>query len=241
MLFAFTRLVSKTAATLSCRAVETGAGLFVRCVRSLLPVRGVGPDVSGGVKVVLVAGFVVVKFRSGVVAVGVVALAASLAGCAGDGVIAENALSLDPFTTPHGAYASMETGALPETAKHVAEGKLQFSNGHYGKAIDAYSKSIELDALNAQAWLGLAASYDQVGRFDQADKAYGKAQQLMGSTPSVLNNLGYSYLLRGNLDKSRATLAAAYHGDPGNPYILNNIEILNERLVALGHPPMVMN
>ena len=95
--------------------------------------------------------------------------------------------------------------------------------------------------MNAQAWLGLAASYDQIGRFDQADKAYGKTQELMGSTPSVLNNLGYSYILRGNLDRARSTLAAAYTGDPRNPYIKNNIDILNERLVNLGKPPMVMN
>ena len=68
-----------------------------------------------------------------------------------------------------------------------------------------------------EAWLGLAASYDQVGRFDKADMAYAKVQSLIGATPSVLNNLGYSYLLRGNLDKSRATLAAAYRATQAIP------------------------
>ena len=48
-------------------------------------------------------------------------------------------------------------------------------------------------------------------------------------------------MLRGNLEKARQTLAAAYAQEPGNPYIKNNIGILNERLVSLGHPPMVMN
>lgn len=135
----------------------------------------------------------------------------------------------------------LETTALPETARLVREGKRQFSAGHYGLAVDAYAKCVELDALNPEAWFGLAASYDQVGRFDKADLAYGKVQSLIGPTPSVLNNLGYSYLLRGNLDKSRATLAAAYQGDPGNPYIQNNIDILNQRLNVLGQPPMIPN
>lgn len=130
---------------------------------------------------------------------------------------------------------------MPEAVKLVTEGKVQFAQGHYGLAIDAFSKSIERDARNPQAWVGLAAAYDQAGRFDQADKAYGKAQELVGATPSILNNLGYSYLLRGNLDKARQTLAAAYAAEPSNPYIKNNISILNERLVTLGHPPMVMN
>jgi Flp pilus assembly protein TadD len=170
-----------------------------------------------------------------------------LAGCAQDSALMAEGFVPDTLVSPNRPGApdqvtrEMETGALPETSKLVAEGKLQFSQGHYGLAIDAFSKSIERDSLNGQAWLGLAASYDQIGRFDQADKAYGKSQELMGATPSVLNNLGYSYVLRGNLDRARSTLAAAYAGDPNNPYIKNNIDILNERLVNLGKPPMVMN
>lgn len=169
---------------------------------------------------------------------------AALLGCAQEG---SEKLSLDPLVAsdhpraPDLATQEIETGALPEAVKLVAEGKLQFAQSHYGLAIDAFSKSIERDARNPQAWVGLAAAYDQTGRFDQADKAYGKAQELVGATPSILNNLGYSYMLRGNLDKARQSLAAAYAAEPANPYIKNNIEILNERLVTLGHPPMVMN
>ncbi len=183
-----------------------------------------------------VAGNVVSIFRFSVLTCALIS-AVGLSACAGDGALVGESYITDPFAQG----GVVETSALPETVKLVGEAKLQFSLGHYGLAIDAYSKSIEKDSLNPDAWLGLAASYDQIGRFDQADKAYGKVQELIGPTPSVLNNLGYSYLLRGNLDKARGTLAAAYHGDPGNPYIVNNIEILNERLVKLGHPPMVMN
>ncbi|HMN38575.1 MAG TPA: tetratricopeptide repeat protein [Hyphomicrobium sp.] len=185
---------------------------------------------------VLVAGNVVSIFRTAALTCALMS-ALGVSACAGDGTLMGESFITDPFA--QGGF--VETSALPETVKLVGEAKLQFSQGHYGLAIDAFSKSIEKDSGNPDAWLGLAASYDQVGRFDQADKAYGKVQELIGPTPSVLNNLGYSYLLRGNLDKARGTLAAAYQGDPGNPYIVNNIEILNERLVKLGHPPMVMN
>lgn len=161
----------------------------------------------------------------------VLSLSVACSGLALSGCAEELAFEHDP----------LETSALPETARYVREGKRQFSSGHYGLAVDAYAKCVELDGLNSEAWLGLAASYDQVGRFDKADMAYAKVQSLIGATPSVLNNLGYSYLLRGNLDKSRTTLAAAYTGDPGNPYIQNNIDILNQRLTSLGHPPMIPN
>ena len=136
---------------------------------------------------------------------------------------------------------ALTTGTLPESVRHIQEAQLQFTEGHYGLAVDNYSKTVEGDPLNPEAWLGLAAAYDQIGRFDEADKAYGKVQGLIGATPSVLNNLGYSYLLRGNLDKSRVTLLAAYRGDPGNTYILNNINILNDRLVTLGQPILALN
>jgi Flp pilus assembly protein TadD len=155
-------------------------------------------------------------------------LALSLAACASD--------------DPQGWGASLtQTSALPATKRTVGEAQLQFKEGHFGLAADGFAKTVETDPLNPEAWLGLAAAYDQIGRFDQADKAYAKVQQLIGPTPSVLNNLGYSYLLRGNLDRSRATLTAAYKGDPGNPYIRNNIEILNGRLAALGQQPVEAN
>lgn len=171
----------------------------------------------------------------------------ALAACAphgdlaGDGAVIEPLVASDHPRAPDRVTQEVETGALPETVKLVTEGKLQFSQGHYGLAIEAFAKSIERDARNPEAWVGLAAAYDQTGRFDQADKAYGKAQELVGATPNILNNLGYSYMLRGNFDKARATLAAAYAGDPGNPFVKNNISILNERLVTLGQPPIVMN
>lgn len=143
----------------------------------------------------------------------------------------------DPVVTgstvidPTGASATLPTQQLA-----LSTAQRKFSEGHYGLAVDDFAKAVEGDPLNPEAWLGLAASYDHVGRFDQADKAYVKVQDLLGPTPSVLNNLGYSYLLRGNLQRSRETLKAAYQADPGNPYIVNNIDILNQKLATLGQP-----
>lgn len=157
----------------------------------------------------------------------VIGLSVSLAGCAAN--------------DPELMTSSLTDTSIPASFKLVEQAKLQFADGNYGSAVDAYAKTIEKDPLNADAWLGLAAAYDQIGRFDEADKAYSKVQELIGATPSVLNNLGYSYLLRGNLDRSRKTLEAAYKSDPSNPYILNNIDILNRRLATLGHSPLMLN
>lgn len=146
------------------------------------------------------------------------------------------AVALVAFSVSGCAHSDLEVAdhAIPPSARMIDEARVQFTEGNYGKAVDAYAKTVEVDPTNPDAWLGLAASYDKVGRFDQADIAYGKAQDLVGATPSILNNMGYSYLLRGNLEQSRKTLEAARSADPDNPYILNNIEILNDRLAGLG-------
>jgi Flp pilus assembly protein TadD len=38
--------------------------------------------------------------------------------------------------------------------------------------------------------------------------------------------MGYSYMLRGDYRRARETLLQAQAQDPGNPYIRNNIELL---------------
>jgi Flp pilus assembly protein TadD len=50
---------------------------------------------------------------------------------------------------------------------------------------------------------------------------------LVGETPALLNNRGYSYMLRGNLVAARRDLLKAYQREPGNPIIINNLKLLD--------------
>ena len=80
---------------------------------------------------------------------------------------------------------------------------------------------------DASAWIGLAASYDRFGRFDLADRAYREAIKLQGETTQILNNQGYSYMLRGKLSAAREKFNEAFQREPDNPTIENNINLLN--------------
>jgi Flp pilus assembly protein TadD len=73
----------------------------------------------------------------------------------------------------------------------------------------------------------VVASYDHLGRFDLADVAYREAVHLVGQTPDLLNNLGYSYMLRGDFVKARKYLLKAYAQEPRNPVIINNLKLLD--------------
>ena len=87
------------------------------------------------------------------------------------------------------------------------------------------------------AWIGLAASYDKIRRFDLADQAYAQAIRLGGVTVQILNDQGYSYMLRGNLSAARRRFEKAYSLDPTNPVIINNLELLNGSRRFIERPP----
>src|SRR5262249_3042055 len=68
-----------------------------------------------------------------------------------------------------------------------------FNRGHFGIAAKYFEDAVTKAPEDATAWIGLAASYDRIGRFDLADRAYKQAIKLVGETTAILNNEGYSY------------------------------------------------
>jgi Flp pilus assembly protein TadD len=107
-------------------------------------------------------------------------------------------------------------------------GKRHFSEKNYGLAEKHFRRAVEKLPRDGEAWLGLAASYDRLRRFDLADRAYKETLAILGPRPEVLNNIGYSHLLRGDFRGARAKFAEAQRQDPGNPYIANNIRLADE-------------
>jgi tetratricopeptide (TPR) repeat protein len=110
----------------------------------------------------------------------------------------------------------------------VSVGKKYFRQGSFGLAERHFRRAVEMHPRDAEAWVGLAASYDRLKRFDLAHRAYTQALRILGPTPELLNNQGFSYILRGDYARARSTLRAAQAKDPDNPYIQNNLRMLNE-------------
>jgi len=112
-----------------------------------------------------------------------------------------------------------------------------FNRGNFGIAERYFRDATEKAPKDPTAWIGLAASYDRVARFDLADRAYVYAIRLVGETTEILNNQGYSYMLRGDLVKARAKFLKAYEREPNNPTIINNIQLLNGSYRAIQRNP----
>jgi Flp pilus assembly protein TadD len=108
----------------------------------------------------------------------------------------------------------------------LSEAKAHFRNNDFGYSAALYKRVVELDPKNAQAYAGLGASYDRLGRFDLADRVYASLYDLSGATAQYYNNVGYSYLLRGNLTAALTSFRKAQKLDPGNVVIANNLQLL---------------
>jgi tetratricopeptide (TPR) repeat protein len=105
-------------------------------------------------------------------------------------------------------------------------GKKHFRAANFGLAERYFRRAVELHPRDLEAWIGLAASYDRLRRFDFADRAYDQASKITGPSAELLNNWGYSYMLRGDYRRARETLLQALSQDPANPYVKNNLELL---------------
>ncbi len=150
-----------------------------------------------------------------------IALVSVVAGCDQTG--------LTPTPVPNPA-----TGQNPGDVKYypsdqpVRLGIQRFYEGNFGLAQRYFQDAVEKSPNDVTAWIGLAASYDRLGRFDLADQSYAAAAKLEGNSVRLLNNEGYSYMLRGDLKAARAKFHAALKLEPNNETTLNNIKLLND-------------
>jgi len=110
----------------------------------------------------------------------------------------------------------------------LQQGKRYFRKNDFGLAEKSFRSAVEKHPRDAEAWVGLAATYDRLRRFDLADRAYSEAIRIVGRTPEVLNNQGFSYMLRGDYARAQKILRDAEAKDPANPYIQANLRLLEE-------------
>jgi Tfp pilus assembly protein PilF len=110
----------------------------------------------------------------------------------------------------------------------VQHGKRYFRANNFGLAEKSFRAAAEHHPRDAEAWVGLAASYDRLHRFDLADRAYAEAIRLIGPTVEILNDQGFSYMLRGDYARAHEKLEQAQTKDPANPYVRANLQLLEQ-------------
>jgi Flp pilus assembly protein TadD len=148
---------------------------------------------------------------------------APLAGCSTAGFSEPSAFGSGPAPT---ASAGIPNLGDPVAEQALADARTHFRDSDFGDSAALYQKVVELSPKDPEGYVGLAASYDRLGRFDLSDRAYAALYKLTGGTAQYYNNLGYSYLLRGNLSAALGSFRSAQALDPTNLVVANNLQIL---------------
>ena len=115
----------------------------------------------------------------------------------------------------------------------LSEARAHFRNNDFGYSATLYKRVVDLSPKDPEGYTGLAASYDRLGRFDLSDRVYQSLYAISGPTAQYYNNVGYSYMLRGNLTQALSSFRRASKLDPQNVVVANNLQILAN--VAAGH------
>jgi len=103
---------------------------------------------------------------------------------------------------------------VPESAStadeaSLARGRMLFARGEFALAADAFQKAARYDPKSADAYNGLAASYDQLGRYDLSRRYYELALAQSPEDGRVLRNFARSMLHQGDQLAARKLIAEA--------------------------------
>jgi len=161
----------------------------------------------------------------GLVAIGLAAL--PLCGCS-------SVLNGGSAYGTSGKVASLDLPSIGNITADAAltEARSHFKNNDFGYSAALYKKVVELNPKDPQGYVGLGASYDRLGRFDLSDRVYATLFQISGGTAQYYNNLGYSYLLRGNLPQALSNFRKAKAMAPDNAVVANNLQMLAKASAA---------
>ena len=166
--------------------------------------------------------------RFGSIGLGVVLLAAvalPLAGCSsltGSSTFGSNKLDVADIKDI-GDYT-------PDRA--LSEARAHFRNNDFGYSATLYKRVVELNPKDPNGYIGLSASYDRLGRFDLSDRVYASLYQISGGNAQYYNNVGYSYMLRGNLTVALTNFRKAKALAPDSAVVANNLQILANTAAA---------
>jgi Flp pilus assembly protein TadD len=105
-------------------------------------------------------------------------------------------------------------------------GRALADNGNFQQAFDVLSRAHTPDNPDWRILSAQGAVLDQLGRGEEARQYYASALRIAPEEPSVLSNLGLSYVLSKDLPKAEETLRRAYgHADP-DPRVRQNLALV---------------
>ena len=117
--------------------------------------------------------------------------------------------------------------ALPKDRDVLAAyGKALAANGQFEAALDAVRRAQTPEYPDWRLVSAEAAILDQIGQKDDARQLYRKALELKPNEPSVLSNLGMSYVLEGDLRTAETYMRSAAQQPNADSRVRQNLALV---------------
>src|ERR1700712_1135682 len=105
-------------------------------------------------------------------------------------------------------------------------GRALADNGNFQQAFDVLARAHSPDNPDWRVLSVQGTALDQLGRHDEARRYYASALKIAPDEPSVLSNLGLSYVLAKDLPKAEETLRRAYASTRADARVRQNLGLV---------------
>jgi Flp pilus assembly protein TadD len=108
----------------------------------------------------------------------------------------------------------------------AAWGRALADTGNFQQAFDVLNRAHSPDNPDWRILSVQGTTLDQLGRHDEARRYYASALKIVPGEPSVLSNLGLSYMLSKDLPKAEETLRQAYASGRADGRVRQNLGLV---------------
>ena len=105
-------------------------------------------------------------------------------------------------------------------------GRALADNGNFQQAFDVLSRAHTPDNPDWRILSVQGTALDQLGRHEEARRYYASALKIVPSEPSVLSNLGLSYMLSRDLPNAETALRQAYASPKADARVRQNLGLV---------------
>jgi Flp pilus assembly protein TadD len=127
------------------------------------------------------------------------------------------------------AAAVLEQATIAHPADRAllaAYGRALADNGNFQQAFDVLSRAHSPEDPDWRILSVQGAALDQLGRHEDARRYYASALKIVPDEPSVLSNLGLSYMLSKDLPKAEEALRRAYASGRADARVRQNLGLV---------------
>lgn len=153
------------------------------------------------------------------------AVSSGARGPAVDRLLADLAFASGRMTEAASGYATLAAAANADIVVVERAGIAALRTGDIAGAERWIRQATARPGASWRAWNAFGVIADYRKDFAEADRGYAKATELAPDEAEVVNNVGWSLLLRGEWERAAAELERAHSLDPASRRIADNLEL----------------